>query len=403
MKPIAIITATPNGINPGMLAGEAAAKAAMEKAGFTQETTFFRLLSLEERILGQKSQNEELNKACYVGIAHRTISDPVILDDYLPLFWGDFLHMRRYINALAGSDPLLERAYRKILLLEGSSNKTLQNTISYGTSFLFNSTADYQDPEYGSSLSRFLRNASHIQMRDAVSAAMVANYRSHKIQPCGIDPVQLLALPEIEAAILSEMMPRQPVNRALVFLARGQHCKDQLMAFIEQIATSTDTACYWLPWGDQLSFPFMERENWPWPSVELLNDPRGYGVLAPLLAAIRDSRFVVTDTYHVAVSSWALGVPAILVTGTYHDGERVGKEVDLRTRLDKRTILMGQDGLLDFCIDSTLLTLSNRAAVCARLISSIVENQIGKSFRHVLARRVENSQEALLSAVTALR
>lgn len=105
MKPIAIITATPNGINPGMLAGEAAAKAAMEKAGFTQETTFFRLLSLEERILGQKSQNEELNKACYVGIAHRTISDPVILDDYLPLFWGDFLHMRRYINALAGPDP----------------------------------------------------------------------------------------------------------------------------------------------------------------------------------------------------------------------------------------------------------------------------------------------------------
>jgi len=80
-----------------------------------------------------------------------------------------------------GSDPLLERAYRKILLLEGSSNKTLQNTISYGTSFLFNSTADYLDPEYGSSLSRFLRNASHIQMRDAVSAAMVANYRSHKI------------------------------------------------------------------------------------------------------------------------------------------------------------------------------------------------------------------------------
>lgn len=224
MKPIAIITATPNGINPGMLAGEAAAKAAMEKAGFTQETTFFRLLSLEERILGQKSQNEELNKAYYVGIADRTISDPVILDDYLPLFWGNFLHMRRYINALAGSDP------------------------------------------------------------------------------------------------------------------------------------------------------------------------NGTGL-----------RPFVTGTYHVAVSSWALGIPAILVTGSYHDGERAGKEINLRTRLDKRTILMGQDGLLDFCIDPPLLTSANRAAVCARLISSIVENQIGKSFRHVLARRVENSQEALLSAVTALR
>lgn len=403
MKRVAIITATPNGVNPGMLAGEAAAQAAMARAGLTQEATFFRLLSLEERIPAPKSQIDSLNAACNVGITHHKITDPAILNDYLPLFWGDFLHMRRYITALAGSDPTLESAYRKVLLLEGVNNATLKNTISYGTSFLFNSTADYMDPQYGPPLSRFLINASHIQMRDAVSSAIVANYRSHKIQPCGIDPVQLLALPEVEATVLSGMMPRQPVNRALVFLARGQHCGEHLIPVIEQITTATDAACYWLPWGDQLSFPFMKRENWPWPTVELPNDRRDHGVLAPLLAAIRDSRFVVTDTYHVAVSSWALGIPAILITGAYHDGERAAKEVDLRMRMDKRTILMGQDGLLDFCIDPTLLMSPNRAAVTTRLISTLIENQIGTSFRHTLARRAENSQEALLNAITALR
>lgn len=399
MKKIAILTATPNGINPGMLAGEAVAQAALARANLLKHATFFRLLSLEERIGSKNAQADALIGACNVGINHIKISDPSVMDDYLPLFWGDFLHMRRYISALAGSNRAREADYRKVLLLEGRSDATMKNAISYGTSFLFNSTPDYADAEYGPALSRFLENASHIQMRDAVSAAVVASFRKQRNQPCGIDPVQLLALPDVEDAILSGMMPKRPISRALIFLARGQHSRDQLMPFIDAITNATGASGYWLPWGDQLSFPFMARKSWPFPTVPLPDDPRGFGVLAPLLAAIRDSRFVVTDTYHVAVSSWALGVPAIVITGSHHDGERASKEVDHRVRLDKRIILLGQDGLLDFCIKPILLTASNRASVVARLVAAIVENQIGPSFRLRLAMRAEASHEALFTAI----
>lgn len=149
--------------------------------------------------------------------------------------------------------------------------------------------------------------------------------------------------------------------------------------------------------GDQLSFPFMQREKWPWHTLGFHSDPFIQGVLAPLLGAIRNSRFVVTDTYHVAVSSWAMGVPAVVVTGTYHNAERAGKEVDLRTRLDKRAVLLAQDGLLDFCIDPVLLADRNQSAVIQRLAEVLKNCQLGPNFRRRLAKRASQSEQLLLS------
>jgi len=397
-KQIAVFTATPNGINPGMLAGEAVAKAFLSRAGLLEKTTFFRLLSLEERFQAP-AQAKSISLACDVGIKYLKLSDPDLLDEYSPLFWGDFLHMRRYLKAISSNSSELEAFHRAVLLLEGRKTATLERAVSYGTSFLFNSTSDYAEPDYAPALARFLEGASHIQMRDAVSAATVANYRRRPKECCGIDPVQLLAIPDVEEYIFSGTKSGPSVNRALVFLARAKHDEENLLLFLTELTAALGASVHWLPWGDQLSFPFMERKRWPWQTIDLPSDALGRGLLVPLLAAIRSSRFVITDTYHVAVSSWALGVPAVVVVGAYHDGERVPKETNLRVRLDKRTVLLAQDGLLDFCLEPGLLADENRSSVIERLVHALRSGQVGSNFRHRLAQRASDSERLLLSAL----
>jgi hypothetical protein len=398
LNPLAVLTATPSGINPGMLAGEAVAKAFLTRAGLLKKATFFRVFSLEERFQAIEDAKSVIS-ACDVGIPYLKLSDPELLDEYSPLFWGDFLHMRRYIQAISSNSPELEARHRAALLLEGRKTATLRRAISYGTSFLFNSTSDYSEPEYASALARFLELASHIQMRDAVSSAIVTNYRGQSRSCHGIDPVQLLAIPDIENLVFAGTKPSSSVDRALVFFARAKHDEGNLLAFVTELIGLLGAACHWLPWGDPLSFPFMNREKWPWPSIDLYPDALGRGVLVPLLAEIRRSRFVVTDTYHVAVSSWAMGVPAVVVLGDYHDGERAQKETDLRIRLDKRTVLLAQDGLLDFCLGPALLTNANRAPVVQRLAHVLRSGQAGPNCRSRLAQRASDSERLLLSAL----
>ncbi len=381
-----------------MLAGEAVAKAFFVRAGLIGDVEFFKLLSIPEHVNNLENINN-ICASCDVGIDFSVFASDNRIDNYKSIFWGDFLHMRRYIKAVSKNNPIIESDYRKIILLEGAKNSTIEKAISYGTSILFNSTADYLDSDYVVALERFLSKVSHIQMRDSVSSCVVTNFRRQLSEPCGIDPVQLLSIPEIEENILFGFERTPTINRALIFFARAQHCENHVVEFLSELNNALGTSFHWLSWGDQFSFPFMQRQKWPWETLALNPDPFGRGVLAPLLAAIRNSKFVVTDTYHLAVSSWAMGVPAVVVVGTHHDAERLTKEFDLRIRLDKRTLLMAQDGLLDFCIDPVHLSEANRASVINRLAKLLDDSQIGINFRRRLSERAYDSEKRLLAAI----
>lgn len=398
MKKLAIFTATPNGVNPGMLAGEAVAKSFFVRAGLLGDVEFFKLLSIADHV-NNLENIKNICASCDFGINFNIFTSDNRIDDYKSIFWGDFQHMRRYIKAISKNNPVIESAYRKIILLEGAKNSTIENAISYGTSILFNSTSEYLDLDYGVALERFLSKVSHIQMRDSVSSCVVTNYRRQPSEPCGIDPVQLLSIPEIEENILLGFERTPTINRALVFFARAQHCENDTVEFLSELNNALGTSCHWLSWGDQFSFPFMQRQKWPWQTLALNPDPFGRGVLAPLLAAIRNSKFVVTDTYHLAVSSWAMGVPAVVVVGSPHNAERLDKEFDIRMRLDKRTLLMAQDGLLDFCIDPVHLIEANRAYVINRLAKLLDDSRVGINFRRRLSERAYDSEKRLLAAI----
>jgi hypothetical protein len=405
MKRIAIITATPPGINPGMLAGEAAARSIISRAGLLEDTTFFRVVKFEERLASSAVSIEDTISACDVGIKFVHLEDPDILDDHVTLFWGDFLHMRRYIKALAGANDHLEEIYREVLLLASRPESTCRSAISYGTSLLFNSTIDELSTDYGAPLRRLLSLAAHVQMRDSVSAARVANFRPHARESCGVDPAQMMAVPEISEEILGDIERNTLTNHALIYLARAYHCHEYVIDFIAKLSFTMGVNVRWLPWGDKLSFPYMDRESWPWETSDLPNKTESSpGILQRLLATIASSPFVITDTYHVAVSSWSLGIPAIVLLGDFHPRERIDKQVDIRVRLDKRTQVLGQDGLLDFCIANSLIkTKEQRTQVVARLADILMTGEFGPNFRNALSIRVKASEAALLNALKEVR
>ena len=95
-----------------MLAGEAAALAFLDRAGLLENATFFRIMSLEERIRGSEHAKSVI-QGCEIGIKHHKLPAPNLLDEYIPLFWGDFLHMRRYIKAISGNSSAAQFLFCK--------------------------------------------------------------------------------------------------------------------------------------------------------------------------------------------------------------------------------------------------------------------------------------------------
>lgn len=400
MPQIAIITATPPGINPGMLACEATARLFAVRAGLVNCSVFFRLHHLAERVAHVPDDvRQDVLACCELGIPWQRLDDPSQLAGMVPLYWGDFLHMRRYLSAIAAVYPDGDQAVRNLLLLADSAEPVLRRAVSYGTSFLFNSTADFHDPEYGPAFRRFFNGLHHVQMRDALSAAVVVGLRRRPENCFGIDPAQLLALPAYAAEILGTANLPDADGRALVFVARARHSPGALAAFLGSLSQATGTDLCWLPWGDRLSFPFLEDPPSGMFLLPIENDVP-FGRLAPLLRSVAAANFVVTDTYHLAVVAWALGVPAIVLAGDYHEGERAGKQVDLRVRHDKRKVLLAQDGLLDFFVEPALIAdPTGRAAVVERLAATMADPECGPSARRRLAERAASSEAALVEAI----
>jgi hypothetical protein len=402
MLPIAIVTATPPGINPGMLACEATLWAFVRRAGLADGCTFFRLHSLEERVAGSPPDvRDAVLAACDLGISWERLEDRRQLDGRVPLYWGDFLHMRRYHAALAGLYPDGIRAVQELLLLAASPDHLLRRTVSFGTSFLFNSTADFRDQEYSSAFTRFFSLAHHIQMRDAISAGIVTGLRSRTEGCFGVDPAQLLALPSFEDEVLGSAAGPGADGRMLVFVARACHDQAALVGFLEKLGQATGATPAWLPWGDRLSFPFLGEPTVA-AATAVVDGPRGR--FAPLAGAVRRAKVVVTDTYHLAVIAWALGVPAIVLAGEPHAGERSDKQLGVRVRHDKRKVLLAQDGLLDFYIEPALLTApANRDAVVERLAAAVADPAYGSEARERLAVKAAASVEALQTALEIIR
>ena len=399
----AFILATPPGFNPGMMVSELTSMAFCKRHGIKEEAAFYRLLPLEDRLARHYAQDDGAfsmaMRRCDTGIPFQSLPPWHDIPDACPVFWGDFLHMRQYVRAvgrlLPQSDP---GAAMRVLLMRDAPPPMVARAVSFGTTMLFNCATDHLDAEYGPALRSFVQGCRLMLVRDMASAAQLDGIKP-ECHHWGLDAAQMLVL----ETDWRDLFPSGTVfgvpgaKGGAVFFARSQHKGRESDRVVEHLSALLDVRFGWLEWGDAAAFPYLNDGNQKWPSLT----PHPLPHLPDLLAAVAASKVVVTDTYHLAVIAWAMGVPALMVMGEYWDSDPDVNAGPRHARLDKRYVFYAQHGLLEFLIapetarDDVALTTA-----LTRLVPLILDGQIAhwhQSQIRAKARLLDRQLAAALS------
>ncbi len=392
-RPISVVTATPPGFNPGMLVSQIVARWFLSRHGLDAGATFFRLLPIADRLAhlapGDRiARLERLND----GIDYAFLQHADQLIDTTPLYWGDLLHMRQYLSSLRGLIRLSRSTPEDLLLLRSSPEAVVGRTVSFGTTFLYHTASDLATDEYGPCFSRFMRHARLIMPRDMVSLAQLAALIPHSPTLPGLDVTQLLCGAANWRDIFCEGSAASPAEPDVVLchFARGQHDVADLVHAAKLFATEFGMPVRWLPWGDELSFPHLNRyeERLGIDTAATGNPPR----LSAILEVVAAATCVLTDTYHVAVIAWSLGTPALLLRGDHWPN-------DFNARVDKRYIFFLQHGLQDYF----LATSRDREAVGNFIRNAVALVADGRALDWYTSTVRQRATECERQLVVALR
>ena len=255
------------------------------------------------------------------------------------VYWGDFHHMAQYVNAVGaaiGGESGVALA-RRYLLLDGVAPDVVSRSATFGTTLIFNSAADFLDPDYGRALTTFLRENHASWFRDPISSSMAARLRGRDGVALGVDPA-MFAGPMLSSASRG--------SRGVgVFLGRNRESHTGLLRIAHRLAESIGEPLEWIDWGDPRGFPNLGLP-------EGMTTPRVVGSTTAMEALIdlASCAVLVTDSYHAALIAWRLGTPAITVAAPASTRPR---SVDSGARWswrDKRELAGSLYGALDYVV-----------------------------------------------------
>jgi len=312
MLKLAVVSAYPIGLNPGMLSSDLALRSFLARHGIAAEVTTF-TIGPELTIPGAATGGDDLRYRSLEGWEGLVGFDRVI-------FWGDFLHSRRFHltdmpwmtrhTGMSSAPDALDETIYGGLLLEGAPETLLRKVICFGGTIYINSLADAGDTRYIAAISRLFEAARLVLMRDPISAALARQYGASG-PALGVDCSLLLqpfgglnwasdadAPPAISFSFGRGPSRNRTTARLMHHLAEG---------FARTMKIAEPMALDWL--------------------IADAHDP--LRDMVDKLAQLRRSVVVVTDTYHCAVNAWREGVPAICVgrgaeraTGTLSDKKK---------------------------------------------------------------------------------
>lgn len=380
-RSVSVICAPPNGRNPGMTSVDLAFEEIAREAG-VREATYWRLWDQSEWSTppGGSSRRpdgtflDEDSGLTYHPLRGRL--DEALSSDCV-VFWGDFLHMavyqRQNVDVLTRRTGLFDSAEEaedvvaRHLLLRGQPRSTFSKVISYGSTLSFNSASDYAG-RYGQDLKRFLSSAHRVWLRDPYSALVAAAARGDRDEVCkGVDA----------AFLLPDTARPAGENRLGVFFGRSDIDPESVARLGRAITQRLEIRPTWIPWGEQPAFwPIRDRRRLrlAWPGLEhevIAPSPaermstyrsaaRGGAASHPglstreLVREIARCRLVLTDTYHLAVTAWRLGVPAVCVID-HPGGAWNVNSGEAGSNRDKRVDLYSQLDAVNFLVDSAAL------------------------------------------------
>ena len=389
-----------------MAVTELALAAFLRRHGWENAARCYRIMSLEDRlrllppeVRAQAAPSAETGlrfHPAFAGFDEIRASGAV-------LYWADFLHMAGYVRHLeelfAREGIAAGRQLSELLLLDGAGADVLAKAVTFGTSLLFNTLRDERDAAYGAALRRFVREAKRVWVRDALSAARVAHLRGdYETGYFGVDCALLLSREDALRAAAESGVPSEPrhAGSVLAFFAREPGAREPLTTAALEVARALDRPVRWLRWGDPGGFPHLQ----PPPETIL---PAECATVHELLHALAHAAAVVTDTYHLAVTAWSFGVPAVCAfTGHALGGDDVSSGAAFNWR-DKREVFYSQYDALDFLIRPEELA---GEALLARRLAHVKETLRDAALHELIAGRMRahaRASEAALAAALPFR
>ena len=239
------------------------------------------------------------------------------------IFWGDFTHTRTYwhlerfaheaadlYDAPADVQEAWKQShfdrYSPYIFLTPLAEERLKDVIVFGSTIITNEAKDQLDERYHEHFTRFFRGAGAVYFRDALSAAKISPLRGNEAS-LGCDCALLLK--EDDVRRIPGFVPAEQRQGVGVFFGRSPS-KSKMMLFSRLVGRALGEHCTWLPWFTWYPASLKELAK-----VRLLGykPSRKDMEVGMLLSALSGYRYIVTDTYHLCVNAWRMGVPAICI------------------------------------------------------------------------------------------
>lgn len=304
MTKVSVVCALPPEKNTGMLTVDLAAHKVLPR--------LFPSVDFEYYIFDDLNPQYSYN-ASEIPLNYKSYSQHA--EDYAAsdrfLFWGDFFHSHSYFAKDVGEwDENVKSSYQsnferfsEFYFLSNRDVKTLQQSAVFGSTIIPNSARDFLSADYAAAYDRLFSNLKVTLLRDAISAA-----RLHALNPdrtnLGCDAAYLLESSDLEALDGFKLATAQ--SGVGLFLRRTPDYVASF-SFAKRLARALNEPLTWLPWF--------------WSRRRLAMIGKGFGVdvvtnqpsPGEILSQLSGYKLIVTDTYHVCVNAWRMGIPAVCI------------------------------------------------------------------------------------------
>lgn len=328
----------------------------------------------------------------------------VISNSDLIIFWGDFLHSKNYLeNEIFSAikekypenneDLIKDIIYRNLLL----ENIDLSNTsiIVFGGNLLDFRINYYKDDRYISSLCDLYKAASLILMRDPISAVTVNNLlNSYKENFCGIDGAFLSTGNKTKYLYRNKVRDNSQPYKVGIFFGRSWYY-DEVLSFSCKTCNHLGVKGIWLPWFHFKPWPLEEKYEG---EIDLtVPDTEFFGTLDNLA----ECSLVITDTYHLCINAWSLGIPAICIgrgVGSMKNSVEDKKKEVLYSMLDARDFYVyAEDVLTHYGKTDLVLSITNLDDDICSMIETLTSISVMENVFDRIDNHVASTENRILS------
>ncbi|WP_176500755.1 polysaccharide pyruvyl transferase family protein [Sphingomonas sp. HMP9] len=391
MSNIAVVCAFPPDRNTGMYTVDYSAARFFAET-FPAESVSFYCLGDPDRA----GYDLEKRPVAYKPL-HRHLDDLHAAD--LIVYWGDFLQSKGYWDAdlcgwlvrdgIASTKAEAENLVYRALMLEDAPDAVLGRVLIFGGTIITIGAIELSDTRYRTALERMLRLAKGVYFRDAISAAKADPYRGGR-SALGIDCALLLRPEDYAAADLPLPAAANSGSRLRlgVFFGRAKWIV-QPLAFSRMLAKKLDAEATWVPWlgSAPRQLPLARAAGYPASSKPPLPQD-----IFPVLATCN---FIVSDTYHLCVNAWNIGIPTICLG---YGAERIAHTLGDK----KKETLFSMNGAAPFYVyRESIANPTNLRSAVAHAAQMLRDSAATDIVRTSIRAQSAAAREKLLSACLA--